>query len=317
MPLARYLAGCSAVAYVHYPTISSDMIQRLSEASFNNAERIARFSLLSYIKLAYYRVFAVAYWMAGQSADVVMVNSTWTYNHMAELWGSDSISIVYPPCGEVDKYESTLQDDFLFAENKKRILSIAQFRPEKNHTLQLLALRRLFDDQPDRRDEVELVLVGSDRGGRDRGEIVRILDRAAELKLDRDSVSMSINVTEQQLKQHRRGALIGIHSMRDEHFGISIVESMAAGLIMIAHNSGGPKLDILARSKTDNAAAPPGFLCDTAASYAATIEKILRMDDAQLDSIRKAARQRASAFSDEIFDANFSAAFQPVLRREK
>lgn len=33
--------------------------------------------------------------------------------------------------------------------------------------------------------------------------------------------------------------------MKEEHFGISVVEMMAAGLFTVAHNSGGPKLDII------------------------------------------------------------------------
>lgn len=37
----------------------------------------------------------------------------------------------------------------------------------------------------------------------------------------------------------------GLHTMWNEHFGISVVELMAAGLVVVAHNSGGPKLDII------------------------------------------------------------------------
>jgi len=37
--------------------------------------------------------------------------------------------------------------------------------------------------------------------------------------------------------------------MREEHFGISIVEMMSAGLIVIAHNSAGPKMDIIGTAK--------------------------------------------------------------------
>lgn len=33
--------------------------------------------------------------------------------------------------------------------------------------------------------------------------------------------------------------------MEAEHFGISVVEMLAAGLIVVAHNSAGPKLDII------------------------------------------------------------------------
>jgi alpha-1,2-mannosyltransferase len=39
-------------------------------------------------------------------------------------------------------------------------------------------------------------------------------------------------------------SLIGLHTMWNEHFGIGVVEYMAAGLIPVAHNTGGPKMDI-------------------------------------------------------------------------
>lgn len=61
--------------------------------------------------------------------------------------------------------------------------------------------------------------------------------------------------------------------MRYEHFGISIVELMSAGLITIAHNSGkvqmivigyiaGPKMDII--GKCEN---PVGYLADLESDY--------------------------------------------------
>lgn len=33
--------------------------------------------------------------------------------------------------------------------------------------------------------------------------------------------------------------------MENEHFGIAVVEMMAAGLIVMAHNSAGPREDII------------------------------------------------------------------------
>lgn len=39
-------------------------------------------------------------------------------------------------------------------------------------------------------------------------------------------------------------SLIGIHTMNNEHFGISVVEGLAAGLIMVAHNSGLLEMDV-------------------------------------------------------------------------
>jgi alpha-1,2-mannosyltransferase len=35
-----------------------------------------------------------------------------------------------------------------------------------------------------------------------------------------------------------QGSMFGIHTMLDEHFGIAVVEMMAAGLIVVSHESG-------------------------------------------------------------------------------
>ena len=42
-------------------------------------------------------------------------------------------------------------------------------------------------------------------------------------------------------------AKVGVHTMRNEHFGIAVVELMASGIITIAHKSAGPLEDIIGR----------------------------------------------------------------------
>jgi alpha-1,2-mannosyltransferase len=53
-------------------------------------------------------------------------------------------------------------------------------------------------------------------------------------------------------------SLIGINAMWNEHFGMGIVEYMAAGLIPVVHNSAGPKLDVV----KDEQGAPGFFFTD-------------------------------------------------------
>jgi alpha-1,2-mannosyltransferase len=65
--------------------------------------------------------------------------------------------------------------------------------------------------------------------------------------------------------------------MNEEHFGISCVEMMSAGLITIAHDSAGPRMDIIGRSPE-----PVGHLADTPEEYATFVkEAMLRYDDTQ------------------------------------
>lgn len=84
--------------------------------------------------------------MTGRSAHTIMVNSSWTENHILQLWDTPfKTHRVYPPC-EVSHLKSLqrLADD-----DKIIIMSISQFRPEKDHPLQLQAmyeLRSLIND---------------------------------------------------------------------------------------------------------------------------------------------------------------------------
>ena len=48
---------------------------------------------------------------------------------------------------------------------------------------------------------------------------------------------------------------VAIHTMKEEHFGISIVEMMSSGLVTIAHDSAGPKMDIIGDARE-----PVGYL---------------------------------------------------------
>lgn len=65
------------------------------------------------------------------------------------------------------------------------------------------------------------------------------------------------------------------------------MECMAAGLIMIAHNSGGPAADIILKRES---LPPTGFLASNENEYAAILCHILRMPSEKRDSIRQAAR---------------------------
>ncbi|KMT06329.1 hypothetical protein BVRB_7g160110 [Beta vulgaris subsp. vulgaris] len=98
-------------------------------------------------------------------------------------------------------------------------------------------------------------------------------------------------------------ATAGIHSMTDEHFGISVVEFMAAGAIPIAHNSTGPKMDIVLEEEGQQT----GFLAQSENEYAEAILEVLRMPETDRLKIAAAARKRAGRFSEQKFYEDFKA----------
>ena len=76
---------------------------------------------------------------------------------------------------------------------------------------------------------------------------------------------------------------------------------MAAGLIVIAHNSGGAKDDLL----KDDGVIKPGFLVKNENEYIAQIEEILvRYNDIKGPLVNYST-QRAEKFSDETFSKQF------------
>jgi len=70
-PLFR-LAGAKVASYTHYPTISTDMLQRVTrrEATYNNDASVAGSPLKSLVKVIYYHILAAAYGAVGGCANV-------------------------------------------------------------------------------------------------------------------------------------------------------------------------------------------------------------------------------------------------------
>lgn len=84
---------------------------------------------------------------------------------------------------------------------------------------------------------------------------------------------------------------------------------MAAGTIILAHKSGGPKLDIV----VPHDGGITGFLAYDEDSYADAMERILALTpDARLQ-IRLRARQSVGRFSDREFERSFLAAVEPLI----
>lgn len=86
---------------------------------------------------------------------------------------------------------------------------------------------------------------------------------------------------------------------------------MAAGTIVLAHKSGGPKLDIVVPYEGRQT----GFLADSEDSYAAVMETILALAPSARLEIRRNARESVGRFSDQEFEACFLAAMESVMTK--
>jgi len=208
------------------------------------------------------------YALSLRRASFIMVNSSWTKNNVDSvlkhkdlllesihaftpfsilsglIWHSsppNGTNIVYPPC------ETRKMVQFSLEGRERVILSVAQFRPEKDHKAQLRSFFELLERHPEYRSGpsgVKLVLVGGCRNAEDAARVDGLRALADELKIT-DNVEFVVNASYPAMLAWQARASIGLSTMVDEHFGINVVEFMAAGVIPVTHASGGPLNDIV------------------------------------------------------------------------
>ncbi|KAF2704837.1 glycosyltransferase family 4 protein [Pleomassaria siparia CBS 279.74] len=296
-------------AYVHYPTISTDMINSLNPGG-QGVNAGSGSGLRGMVKREYWTLFAKLYCRVGSTVDVIMTNSTWTQAHIKKLWSpyrnhrgqttDHDIDIVFPPVA-VEELEEAVQ--ITEASEQKRgpyMLYIGQFRPEKNHPLILEAFSTFMKNRPSlptwRNEKPRLVLIGSVRDSHDQRRVYKLRLLARELNVA-DSVEFVCDATWPQMLDWMRRASVGVNGMWNEHFGIGVVEYQAAGLISVVNNSGGPKLDIV----VDIDGKPTGFHASTADEYAQGFLKALSLPPDETLAMRHRARKSSQRFTDGGF----------------
>lgn len=316
-------------AYVHYPTISTDMLSSLDDTSgVQGINSGAGKGLKGKLKRQYWQLFARLYGWVGRQVDVVMCNSSWTAAHIRTLWGtgnknnhgsedgtSSSPAVVFPPTA-VTELESSIVVD---AESEKTrepiVLYIAQFRPEKNHPLVLRSFARFLQerasnpayvDQPSPR----LVLIGSVRhSSPDETHIYNLRLLAHELRI-RDQTTFLCDASWPSVLEHLGTASVGVNAMWNEHFGICVVEYQAAGLICVTHDSGGPREDIV----IDLGDGATGFRAETEEQFAASFEAALALPEAEKVAMRQRARRSAQRFTEEEFSRKWLDQVQKLVQ---
>lgn len=254
--LSKFLfSAVPTCAYVHYPTISTDMLESLDPKSAVGSQGVNAgkgVGLRGKVKRTYWKVFAWLYSRAGSSIDLVMTNSTWTQGHIQKLWGPHRKAksrnalptAVYPPCAVEELEEAVEVSEASESRREKVIIYIAQFRPEKNHTLILQSFAEFLKSESKASQGARLVLLGSVRDDHDSKRVYELRLLVNELGI-KTSVDFHLDASWPEILQWLQKASVGANGMWNEHFGIGVVEYQAAGLISVVHNSGGPKLDIV------------------------------------------------------------------------
>ncbi|KAK9459166.1 uncharacterized protein V1516DRAFT_681146 [Lipomyces oligophaga] len=315
-PIVSLLLGIPVAAYVHYPMISTDMLGKLS---LNR----------QLPKFMYWCFFALLYGIAGSFADIVMANGVWTYRHIHSVWWINRLFskihdrskkldyvILYPPCAtdELVRFDVS-------APRRPVVLSIAQFRPEKRHEIIISEFAKYTETSNDT-GLASLVLIGSVRDQRDRDRVAKLRNLVSSLGIE-SRVEFILDAKWDVVKEYLKTSSIGVNAMWNEHFGIGVVEYIAAGLIPIVHNSGGPKLDIVLPVDDQ----PIGFhfttkddelsYSESCQSLATCLDKALSLTSQEAIGYRTRSQLAADKFSTANFDSGWLERMQVLLMIEQ
>src|SRR6266705_470460 len=149
--------------------------------------------------------------------EVLSKQSNYTRDSVKKVWQVDSTTL-YPPC-PVDLYESREQA------KEDLVVTVARIVPEKRMEVFLEIARQM--------PSVKFVIVGRIQPGMENYHDL--------LRKSAPNNASLIDVPLREAGDLLARAKVYVHCARNEQFGITIVEAMAAGCVPVVHDSGGPK----------------------------------------------------------------------------
>lgn len=199
----------------------------------------------------YHRVLLFFYQLALPFYTEIMVNSSFTKNELALVLPSLKTELLYPPCCgvfdnddfwkncdndkvSINDYDGGVDDD---DDLPIQIVSLSQFRPMKRHIDQIKIVSKLKF----KGIKVSLKMIGG--VSEDQKKYINHLKEVA--KTHQVQLQIISNATQNDINRIFAKSHIGLHTMHNEHFGIAVVDMISAGLLVMAHRSGGPLLDII------------------------------------------------------------------------
>lgn len=233
------------ISYIHYPSVSKDMLKA--------AKNIG--GLYGILKYSYWWILLKLYAFNIMWVDISLYNSSWTADNVinAISWIGDQTvddeDILYPPCVSYDdiQFDKDSVQSLTNMERERCIVYLAQFRPEKRHSLLIKHYKDYLNEYENRgiKDPHKLVFIGSTRSIKDEEYIYKLQELIKEFEIPSELIVFELNASSQIVDKWLKISDFGINCMWKEHFGIAVVEYMLNGCIPLAHASAGPLEDII------------------------------------------------------------------------
>jgi len=195
------------VAYIHFPCTPPIL------------------SLRDNLYLPYYLLVKKANKKTQLGQKLVFVNSRYIARILMKKL-SIKAHVLFPPVPTIPNSLKSM----MLSHRTNTVVTISRISAEKNLEI-IPKIAKLADK------DICFTMIG---GCQSENTLRSILKLAKELGVSK-RVNILTNLTRNKLKNILLTSKVYLHTMKNEHFGISIIEGMSAGCIPIVHDSGGPR----------------------------------------------------------------------------
>lgn len=200
----------ATITYIHFPSLLIEKKEKLLLRIYKLPRKIlARYS--------------------ATSSKLILVNSNYTKMFVKKFMGRKAI-VLYPPV-DVEKYTPYIKKQGRL----NMVITIGRFISKKNYEFVIALARKM--------PNVKFIIIGTLKGKDELKYFKKIKKLAAKFKVR--NIILKNNVSWEEKARYLSQAKVYLHAAKGEHFGIAIVEAMAAGCVPVIHKSGGAWIDIL------------------------------------------------------------------------
>lgn len=206
------------ILYFHFP------ILRIASTDYYNNNKYQK-SLFWKIYFRPYQIIANALTKSALARSaIILTNSGFSRDAIRKAYPTVDPYVLYPPV-DIERFSSAYRSN----SRRNKVLVISRFSPEKQIE-KAIKVAQLVD-----RIEFEIVgsLVPANR------PYFNFLQKMIQGYALEDKIRLSPNATNEELINAMSTSTVYLHTMQGEHFGVSIVEAMAAGLVPIVPSYGG------------------------------------------------------------------------------
>lgn len=211
--------GAANISYVHFPSFLLT-----SSVDFKNGKYENSLFWKAYFKPYQYMALFLAR-RAIKNPGLTLANSIFTKNALRKIFPDIDVHVLYPPV-DTDRFSNACNSNNI---DDSQVLVLSRFSREK----QIEKAIKIAHLLPDVKFEILGALLPANLA------YFSSLQNMVKMYGLENRVSLKPNATNDELLNSMSRSNVYFHTMAGEHFGISIVEAMSAGLVPVVPDYGG------------------------------------------------------------------------------